>query len=113
MAVHGLRKWFVTELTEAIKNPVVVGPLVGHDVGLQGHYYKPSLEDLLAEHRGGTNALTISDEMALKEENTKLGREYNQLREETAEMLKWYAENVKGKQGYSSIINFFKFPSLL
>ncbi len=66
MMAHGFRKFFDTNLTKATKNPLLTEILLGHNIGLKGSYYKPSMEDLLQAYLQGVDALTINEENRLK-----------------------------------------------
>lgn len=47
--------------------------LMGHDIGVSGHYYRPAESDILEDFMShAADALTISDEYRLKKRNQEL-----------------------------------------
>ena len=75
MQAHGLRKFFDTTCTLNGMDGLYVEKLMGHDIGLKAHYFKPSSQELLEgnDHKLGyisiIDALTINDENRLMREN--------------------------------------------
>jgi integrase len=75
MQAHGFRKFFDTTCTLNGMDGLYVEKLMGHDIGLKAHYFKPSPQELLEgnEHKLGyvsvIDALTINDENRLRREN--------------------------------------------
>ena len=66
----GFRKRFDTIMT---RNPKisfnVVQRFLDHKVGLESHYFKPTLDEMFEEYQKGISDLVISDSLRLKEEN--------------------------------------------
>lgn len=63
---HGFRKFVNTEMINSDVNLVVKEMLLGHSVGLEGSYYRPTTEKLLDEYLKAVNNLTINEENRLK-----------------------------------------------
>lgn len=99
--LHGLRKFFNTACKNAGVDYMFKEGFMGHTINLDRIYYDPenpeSLQKMTTEYLKAADALTMDETNRLKVKNEKLESEYNQLQAETADMLKWYAENVKGK----------------
>ncbi len=64
--MHGFRKFFETQLLESDVNYVVVKMLMGHDLKLEGSYFRPKLEYIIKEYSKASNNLTINEENRLK-----------------------------------------------
>ena len=65
---HGFRKFFNTTLKNSDVKPLFVELWLGHKVGLEGAYFRPSDQDLLAEYTKAVDLLTISEEHRLQKE---------------------------------------------
>ena len=63
---HGFRKFVNTEMINSDVNLVVKEMLLGHSVGLEGSYYRPTTKKLLDEYLKAVNNLTINEENRLK-----------------------------------------------
>jgi integrase len=63
---NGFRKFANTQMAKAKVDPVIKSMLLGHDVGLQENYFRPSEEELLAEYIKAVDFLTINEEQKLK-----------------------------------------------
>lgn len=66
MCVHGLRKFFDTNLSRARLHPNKLQALMGHRGGLQSKYDKPEPDELLEEYVKAIDLLTINDENRLR-----------------------------------------------
>jgi integrase len=60
------RKFFNTQLVNSRINPLIKELLMGHKVGLEVNYYKPTEEDIESEYMKAIDALTINPENRLK-----------------------------------------------
>ena len=75
MQCHGFRKFFDTTCTLNGMDGLYVEKLMGHDIVIKAHYFKPSPQELLEgnERKLGyvsvIDALTINDENRLRREN--------------------------------------------
>jgi hypothetical protein len=58
-AAHGYRKFFKTRAEQVMK-PLNVELLIGHGLGLQGSYYKPTEQEVLADYLKAVHLLTIN-----------------------------------------------------
>jgi integrase len=47
---HGFRKFFTTQLINSKVNPEIREMLLGHKIGFASCYYRPSVEEMLAEY---------------------------------------------------------------
>lgn len=62
------RKFFNTTLANARVDPLAKEILMGHDIGLDKNYFRPTEVGLLQEYLKAVNDLTISEEFRLKQE---------------------------------------------
>jgi integrase len=64
---HGFRKAFTTLTVNSKMDPIKRKMLEGHNIGIDSHYYKPSVADLLEEYQSkAMDSLTINEENRLK-----------------------------------------------
>jgi integrase len=57
---HGFRKFFMTSCEKSGMKSINVKMLMGHNIGVSGHYYEPSESDLLEDYLiHGSNQLTM------------------------------------------------------
>jgi integrase len=76
MLVHGLRKYFDTNLARANIKTLFIPILMGHSSpGLQSSYFRPTQEEIYAEYKKAVDTLTISEEKHLRYEVEKLKTE--------------------------------------
>jgi integrase len=76
MLVHGLRKYFDTNLARANIKTLFIPILMGHSSpGLQSSYFRPTEEEIYAEYKKAVDLLTISEEKHLRQEVEKLKTE--------------------------------------
>ena len=76
MLVHGLRKYFDTNLARANIKTLFIPILMGHSSpGLQSSYFRPTEEEIHAEYKKAVDMLTISEEKDLRYEVEKLKTE--------------------------------------
>ena len=88
---HGLRKFFLTKCEGTSMKSINVKILLGHEIGVSGHYYRPAESDLLEDYMiHAADALTISDEHRLKDQiqqlETKHSEEWGALEEDVKEL---------------------------
>lgn len=70
---HSLRKAFKSICEQSGMKSINVELLMGHDIGVSGHYYRPAESDILEDFMShAADALTISDEYRLKKRNQEL-----------------------------------------
>jgi integrase len=58
MRCHGLRKFFLTQCESSPMKSIKVKMLMGHDIGVTGHYYRPKESELLEDYMKAVDALT-------------------------------------------------------
>ena len=64
---HGFRKFFFSECEKSGMKSINVKMLMGHNIGVSGHYYRPSELDLLEDYMThAANALTIDPNQRLQ-----------------------------------------------
>ena len=83
----GFRKFFDTQLIYADVKPAIKEMLMGHSIGLDDHYFKPSKNDVLQEYLKAIDALTINQENRLKIENIKIKQRNDDLERNKDEVL--------------------------
>ena len=76
---HAFRKYFNTCLVNADVNVTFKEMLMGHSVGLDDCYFKPSEKQLLAEYLKAVNELTVSPENRLKKRVTELESKQSEI----------------------------------
>ena len=89
-ANHGLRKFFDTTLANCGVNPLIKELLMGHSVGLDNSYYRPSESTMLTEYAKAINALTIDDAYKWKQkyEQSQIDNEVLQRQEAEIKALR-------------------------
>ena len=76
MLVHGLRKYYDTNLARANIKTLFIPILMGHSSpGLQSSYFRPTEEEIYTEYKKAADLLTISEEKHLRYEVEKLKTE--------------------------------------
>jgi site-specific recombinase XerD len=65
-AVHGLRKFTITQMAKAKVDTEIAKLLTGHTIGVRGRYLNYSEDDLLEEYLKAVDNLTINEENRLK-----------------------------------------------
>ena len=71
---HAFRKYFNTCLANSDVNVTIKEMLMGHSVGLDDAYFRPTEKQLLAEYKKAVNELTINDENRLKRKVNELSQ---------------------------------------
>jgi integrase len=69
---NGFRKFTNTQMIKSGLNLVAKELLLGHNVGLDEHYYRPTQEELLTEYEKALDNLTINEEFRLRKKVEKL-----------------------------------------
>lgn len=75
----GFRKFFDTKLIYTKVQPRTKELFMGHNIGLDDHYFKPGEDYVLQEYLKAVNNLTINEENRLRQEMTDLIRKNNLL----------------------------------
>jgi hypothetical protein len=65
-AVHGLRKFCITQMAKAKVDTEIAKLLTGHSIGVRGRYLNYSEDDLLQEYLKAVDLLTINETNRLK-----------------------------------------------
>lgn len=94
MLFHGFRKYVNTAMIQAGVKPVIKEMLLGHAVGLEASYYRPTEEDMITEFLKAVELLTISEENVLGREVQKLRIENEQIEAIRSRFLEMQA-NIK------------------
>jgi integrase len=110
---HSLRKFFESQLiTEGKVNVLITNMLLGHNIGLDKSYYKPSTEDIINAYKQALPYITISQEINLSYkveslEQTKeiLEREKVKLTADKIEIEKKLADYDKKIEGSKNLFN--------
>ena len=103
---HGFRKYFMTECERSGMKSINVKMLMGHNIGVSGHYYRPAESDILEDYMAhAADALTIDDTQRLKQENAELRKtqsdylaELGDLRHDFNEMKRFLTDLNKDNQ---------------
>ena len=79
MRSHAFRKGFKSICEQSGMKSINIEMLMGHNIGVSGHYYRPAESDILEDYMThGADALTISSEIRLEKENLDLKSEQAQ-----------------------------------
>jgi hypothetical protein len=65
-AVHGLRKFYITQMARAKVDKEIAKLLTGHSIGVRGRYLNYSEDDLLQEYLKAVDLLTINETNRLR-----------------------------------------------
>lgn len=87
----GFRKFFDTQLILSDVKPVIKEMFMGHSIGLDVHYFKPSGNDVLQEYLSAIGHLTINQENTLKKKVRELTSKHDEietLREKQEQKIK-------------------------
>ncbi len=76
---HAFRKYFNTCLVNADVNVTIKEMLMGHSVGLDDSYFRPTEKQLLTEYLKAVNELTINEENRLKKKVTELEQKQDEI----------------------------------
>ena len=76
---HAFRKYFNTCLVNADVNVTIKEMLMGHSVGLDDSYFRPTDQKLLLEYLKAVNELTINEENRLKKKVDELQVKYDKI----------------------------------
>jgi integrase len=76
---HAFRKYFNTCLVNADVNVTIKEMLMGHSVGFDDSYFRPTEKQLLTEYLKAVNELTINEENRLKKKVTELEQKQNEV----------------------------------
>ena len=83
--------------------------LMGHNIGVSGHYYKPTEQEVLQDYVKAIDALTIDPTQRLKQENAELRKDYlaelGELRGEFNQMKEMLVSLQRGAQ--KKLVNEF------
>jgi len=95
-AVHGLRKFCITQMARAKVDTEIAKILTGHTIGVRSHYLKYTEEDLLQEYLKAVDLLTISEENRLAMKVQQLQAKQDDLMKMRLEIAD-LREIIKGK----------------
>lgn len=83
----GLRKFYKTTAENAGMKPINVEITHGHNVGISGHYFRPTDSDLLQDYANtAAEALTIDSKLRLERENAELRKNQNDYLSELGDL---------------------------
>ena len=113
MRSHAFRKGYKSICEQSGMKSINVEMLLGHDIGVSGHYYRPAESDILEDYMThAADALTIEPTQRLKQENAELRKnqsdylaELGDLRQDFNEMKQWLVGLQKGNQ--KELVNRF------
>jgi integrase len=75
----GFRKFFDTQLIYADVRPAIKEMFMGHSIGLDDNYFKPSENDVLEEYLTAVDWLTINEENRLKRQVKELTKKQDEI----------------------------------
>lgn len=84
---HSFRKGFKSICEQSGMKSINVELLMGHSIGVSGHYYRPADSDILEDYMNhAAQALTIDSSQRLKQENLQLRKSQNDYLAELGEL---------------------------
>jgi integrase len=75
----GFRKFFDTQLIYADVRPAIKEMFMGHSIGLDDNYFKPTENDVLQEYLTAVDWLTINEEYRLKKQVKELTKKQDEI----------------------------------
>ena len=75
----GFRKFFDTQLIYADVRPAIKEMFMGHSIGLDDNYFKPTENDVLEEYLTAVDWLTINEENRLKKKVKELTKKQDEI----------------------------------
>jgi integrase len=69
MTTHGMRKFFDTICTNGGMSALFVELLMGHNIGLKGSYYKPTVTEILEGNDRMNGYVSVINDLTINEEN--------------------------------------------
>jgi integrase len=75
----GFRKFFDTQLIYADVRPAIKEMFIGHSIGLDDNYFKPSENDVLEEYLAAVDWLTINEEHRLSKQVKELTKKQDEI----------------------------------
>jgi integrase len=75
----GFRKFFDTQLIYADVRPAIKEMFMGHSIGYDDNYFKPSENDILEEYLTAVDWLTINEENRLKKQVKELTKKQGEI----------------------------------
>lgn len=111
MRSHAFRKRFMSICEQKGMKSINVKMLLGHDIGVSGHYYRPPDSELLEDYMiHAADALTIDPRQKLQQENQQLKKDYlaelGDLRQEFNDMKDMLIA-LKNKGTQKKLVNEF------
>ena len=103
---HAFRKGFMSICEQSGMKSINVKMLLGHNIGVSGHYYRPAESDILEDYMThAADTLTIDPTQRLKQENAELKKtqcdylaELGDLRHEFNAMKRLFVHLTPGTQ---------------
>lgn len=86
MTLHGFRKYLDTTATGNGMDKLYVEHIMGHDIGLKGSYYKPTVGEILEGNDRMRGYISIINDLAINEEN-RLKNKVQNLEQERNSLL--------------------------
>jgi hypothetical protein len=88
-SAHGFRKYFKTK-AEQVMNRLNVELLLGHTIGLNSNYYRPTQQELLQDYLKAVPSLTINEiqDIAVLREQQEVLERKTQEKDNEVELLK-------------------------
>jgi len=72
LSLHALRRFYETTLINAGVNKMIVDMLMGHNNGIDAHYFKPTTEEVIKEWKKAENALVLFTPPSLEEQKKEI-----------------------------------------
>ena len=111
MRFHGLRKYYNTQMVKANVNVTIKEQLLGHSVGLDDNYHRPSEADLLKEYLKAIDLLTVGNEPVLERQVQTLKTENASIADLKVLVLQLQAKNAEltaKQESFSGMLELFK-----
>jgi integrase len=113
----GFRKFFDTQLIYADVRPAIKEMFMGHSIGYDDNYFKPSENDILEEYLTAVDWLTINEENRLKKQVKELTKKQDEIEimkeRHEQEMKDMRKQIISMQESQKEIYDLFNDPSKL
>jgi hypothetical protein len=99
---HGFRKFYKTR-AEQVMNRLNVEFLMGHSIGLNSNYYRPTEQELLTDFLKAIPALTISEDMANIKRQQEILEQKQQEKDQELEQMREQLRRIKEAEVQRSV----------
>jgi hypothetical protein len=103
-AVHGLRKFCITQMAKAKVDTEIAKILTGHSIGVRGRYLNYTDDDLLQEYLKAIDLLTINETNRLRREVVDLKEKENETQSLKRQLASYQSEIAELKESIARTV---------